>query len=115
MFAVSVCKSQRNIYLSPQLNNKIQIDENESRPKNTINDRRIPRRQTQSVMIGDAFNEQTDNEIQSSAFGMNSVRIHCNIREEIEGTNIDSLLQATVSDELPLINEDKQKKNQKSS
>lgn len=71
MFAVSVCKSQRNIYLSPQLNYKIQIDENESRPKNTINDRRIPRRQTQSVMIEDVFNEQTDNAIQSSTFGMN--------------------------------------------
>lgn len=81
MLAVSDCKFQRNLSLSPQLNYKNQIDENESRPKNTNNDRRVPRKQTQSAIIEDVFNEQTDNEIHASTFRMNLVRFHCNIRE----------------------------------
>ena len=55
-------------------------------------------------MIENDFNEQTDNVvIHASTFRMNSINIRCLIEEESEGTNIDSLLKATIPDDVPMI------------
>ena len=55
-------------------------------------------------MIKNDFNEQTDNVvIHAFTFGMNSINIRCLNEEESEGTNIDSLLKATIPDDIHMI------------